>query len=280
MASLSPRVVEPWLVLLACFLFMLHVTLARPRKAYFKAAKPFSERVVQLGTDLTVTTHLVKSPREMWVIGKLIYLTNRTLVEVKPQEILVMTRPYGPPKITPWLPKPPTHSQLLFHDGSQKLSVVLTQINSLVIFYENSEFDINVKQEDGDGKRANNGGKSGNGGGKSRKGQNAAEVYNFLSVQLRQTSAVQVNATVGALTTTPAPIQNVSLPTPPAIRRHPSFQYHGHPITFFQEIKLFFRNMKELVNYGAELVKNSKLTVSFTSFIELYRPRRSDGTAF
>ena len=37
--------------------------------------------------------------RAMWVIGKLIYLTNRTVVEVKPKEVLVMSRPYGPPQV-------------------------------------------------------------------------------------------------------------------------------------------------------------------------------------
>ena len=73
----------------------------------------------------------------------------------------------------------------------------MTQINSLVIFYENSEFDISVKQEVGsdssDG-RSSSGGDGNSGGGK---GGSSTEAFDFLSVRLSQTNAALVDATVG-----------------------------------------------------------------------------------
>ena len=35
----------------------------------------------------------------MYVIGKITYLSNRTLVQITPEDILVMSRPYGPSQV-------------------------------------------------------------------------------------------------------------------------------------------------------------------------------------
>ena len=49
---------------------------------------------------MSVTTRLVKSPKSIYVINKMIFLTPNSLVQVKPEDILVMSRPYGPAKVS------------------------------------------------------------------------------------------------------------------------------------------------------------------------------------
>jgi len=264
-------------------LFLLRTASARPAARSRKAAAASSTRNIQLGTDMHVTTHLVKSPRSMWVIGKLVYLTNRTAVEVKPKEILVMTRPYGPPKILKWIPKPPPIPLLLYHDEAQELSVVLKETNSLTIYYENSKFDIFNKEEKLDSVSGGSGGGSGGGGsGPSNGVSEDAKTYKFLSVQLSQTTAALRDADIGVLTatTTVAAPNNASLANSPTAKPGGGgVQQKGRSYTYFHELLAFFRNIKEMISYGAEIIRNSKLSHYFSGFIELYRPRYSDGTA-
>merc|ERR1711962_904701 len=130
---------------------------------------------------MNVTTHLVKSPRSLWVIGRLTFLTNETLIEVNPAGILIMARPYGRPKTFAWSSSSSSSSTsssssspvagqrgtLLFHDATQRLSVFLCpskqqsgsrrrRRNSVKIVSETSEFLVSVKEEKGfddDGRR-------------------------------------------------------------------------------------------------------------------------------
>merc|ERR1711962_1437827 len=125
---------------------------------------------------MNVTTHLVKSPRSLWVIGRLTFLTNETLIEVNPAGILIMARPYGRPKTFAWSSSSSSSSTpvaghrgtLLFHDATQRLSVFLCpskersgsrrrrRRNSVKIVSETSEFLVDLKEEKGfddDGRR-------------------------------------------------------------------------------------------------------------------------------
>jgi len=233
-------------------------------------------RQIQMG-NLSVTTHMVKSPKSIYVINKMIFLTPNSLIQVKPQDILVMSRPYGPAKVYYWLtnthPGSGSRRALLYNSTVDQLLVVLWKKNIVRLFYETSEFEITAKSEGGGG------GSGGSGSGGSRGGsgvdgksdssvQAAGDSFNFLSVQLRKTKPKMVEAVVDRL--------SKSAPSRPA---PPNASHPGHPfgqikpgITYWQEVKLFFANVARLVHLSAQYVNSCRITKYIYGFLEIYRP--------
>jgi len=213
-----------------------------------------SNTFVQVGKKMNVTTHLVKSPRSLWVIGRLTFLTKETLVEVNPAGILIMARPYGRPKTFAWSSSSSSsiagrHRALLFHDARRRLSVFLCRSRKAVkIVSETSEFLVDVREEKGvDGRRS--------------------ESFGFLGVRLARVSIASVDAAVGSLTTV--------APSTPSATFEPATRAPAprRPYTYTQELVIFFKNIERLLSTGANYVKKTAANSYIGSFVELYRPR-------
>jgi len=227
-------------------------------------------RQIQMG-NLSVTTHMVKSPKSIYVINKMIFLTPNSLIQVKPQDILVMSRPYGPAKVYYWLtnthPGSGSRRALLYNSTVDQLLVVLWKKNIVRLFYETSEFEITAKSEGGGGDSGDSGGSNVDGKSDSSV-QAAGDSFNFLSVQLRKTKPKMVEAVVDRL--------SKSAPSRPA---SPNDSHPGHPFgqikpgfTYWQEVQLFFANVARLLHLSAQYVNSCRITKYIVGFLEIYRP--------
>jgi len=232
------------------------------------------DRTLSFG-NLTFTAHLVKSPRSIYTIGKTTYLTNETLVEVTPQFILIVSRPFGPSQRHRWSdgsdPSTASHETVLFHDPHRQFGVVLFRRNFVKIFSETSAFEVVGKSEphprNRKDRRRGDGGKDDGGGDSDR-------LFHFLGVQFKSVNPADVEILIDRLTTeslttaTTPTLASGDKPTPPP-------QHHVHTFTYLEEVKLFFYNVSRLIRLGTDYVKNAPATHNFIHFLEMYKPQFS-----